>query len=68
MQKLSHAYGPRYGEVILTELRVHVRMRTCAYSMDLLLSATGQEDLFLVGNNASRRLPFPTGDLVWGAP
>lgn len=35
-------------------------------SMDLLLSATGQEDLFLVGNNASRRLPLPTGDLVWG--
>jgi len=46
---------------------------TCVHAhmyifMALLLSATGQEDLFPVGNIASRRLPFPTGDLVWGAP
>jgi hypothetical protein len=36
--------------------------------MALLLSAMGQveEDLFSAGNITSRRLPFPTGDLVWG--
>lgn len=62
MQKVGGSYSYR---VASTCVHVHMYMYI---SMALLLSATGdEENLFPVGNIASRRLPFPAGDLVWGA-